>query len=73
MSSVLSIGTTPLILVNMIFTGEGGSFDATEKRERQIIRDHLRANAVCVILYFAVCVVSSCLYLKIPKQYLCPS
>ena len=30
-------------------TGEGGSYDATEEREKQIIRDRLRANAVCML------------------------
>ncbi|XP_065908744.1 U4/U6.U5 tri-snRNP-associated protein 1-like [Dysidea avara] len=59
-----------------IVLGEGGLYDATEERERQIIRDHVRANAVCVILYFAVCAISKfirCLYLKILKQYFRPS
>lgn len=32
----------------MCSTGEGGSYDATEEREKQIIRDRLRANAVCM-------------------------
>ena len=37
-----------VIVIVLYSTGEGGSYDATEERQKQIIRDRLRANAVCM-------------------------
>ena len=40
-------------IISDVLTGEEGSYDASEERERQIMRDHLRANAVRVLMFYS--------------------
>lgn len=54
-----------VIVIVPYSSGEGGSYDATEERQKQIIRDRLRANAVCILCvctYICMCVCIHCTY-----------
>ena len=55
-----------LIVTILYSTGEDGSYDATEERQKQIIRDRLKANAVYMCVYIL------CTYIRMyVYMYMC--
>ena len=52
-----------LIVTILYSTGEDGSYDATEERQKQIIRDRLKANAVYMCVYNLFTYMYGCMYI----------